>query len=410
MIGRWTRRDDDPKARGARRTRPRRRAPVGDSTPWPELDGAVVTATATLVLLGLLTVYSATATRDLDRLVPAHFVRQLGACLAGTIVAAAAARVRLSGWQRAAFPLWIASVALLAATLVFGVQVNGARRWLAVPGLGFSFQPVEIAKWAAVVAVAAWLAPGSGRVTPAPKRIYLALAMAALPAALLLLQPDFGNAALIVGVVSLLLFVAGVPAVYFAAPAAAGALALGIHLAVHPYAWRRFVGFLDPWATADREGFQLVQSFVGFGRGGLFGVGLGDGRQKLFYLPEAHTDFILSLVGEELGLFGVLVVLGAFAVLLVAGTRIARRAHSQFAALLAFGMTALLVVPAVVNAAVVTGVVPTKGMALPFLSYGRTGVVMSFATLGVLLGVGLRDARPRWQPVRGAERRGSWRR
>ncbi|HKJ24679.1 MAG TPA: FtsW/RodA/SpoVE family cell cycle protein [Myxococcota bacterium] len=408
MNGRRTRRSKDANGRAVRRTR--RRGPVGDSMAWPDVDGAAVTATATLALLGLLMVYSATATRDLERLVPAHFVRQLGACLAGVIVAVGAARVPLAGWQRAAFPLWIAGVTLLAATLLLGVEVNGAQRWLAVPILGLTFQPVEIAKWATVVAVAAWLAPGSGRVTPAPRRIYWGLAMAALPAGLLLLQPDLGNAVLILGVVTLLLFVAGAPARYFAVPAGAGLLAFGVHLAVHPYAWRRIVGFLDPWATADREGFQLVQSFVGFGRGGLFGVGLGDGRQKLFYLPEAHTDFILSLVAEELGLVGVLVVLGAFAALLVSGTRIARRAHSQFAALLAFGMTALLVVPAVVNAAVVTGVVPTKGMALPFLSYGRTGAVMSFAALGVLLGVGLRDARPRWQAVRGAGRRGTWRR
>jgi len=408
MNGRRTRRGKDATARAVRRTR--RRAPVGEPMPWPDVDGAVVTATATLALLGLLMVYSATATRDLERLVPAHFVRQLGACLAGVVVAVGAARVPLAGWQRAAFPLWIAGVVLLAATLLLGVEVNGARRWLTVPIVGLTFQPVEIAKWCTVVAVAAWLAPGSGRVTPARRRIYGSLAMAALPAALLLAQPDFGNAVLILGVVTLLLFVAGAPAVYFAAAAGAGALALGVHLAIHPYAWSRFVGFLHPWATADREGFQLVQSFVGFGRGGLFGVGLGDGRQKLFYLPEAHTDFILSLVAEELGLAGVLVVLGAFAALLVSGTRIARRAHSQFAALLAFGMTALLVVPAVVNAAVVMGLMPTKGMALPFLSYGRTGAVMSFAALGVLLGVGLRDARPRWQPVRGAEPRRTWRR
>jgi cell division protein FtsW len=395
---------------GGAARRSRRRAPVGGAVPRPDLDGAVVTATATLALLGLLMVYSATATRDLERLVPVHFVRQLGACLAGVLVAVGAARVPLAVWQRAAWPLWIVGVALLAATLVFGVEVNGARRWLAAPFLGFNFQPVEIAKWATVVAAAAALAPGSGRVTPAPRRIGGSLALAALPAGLLLLQPDLGNAVLILGVVTLLLFVAGAPARWFVAPAGAGAAFLGLHLLIHPYAWRRIVGFLDPWATADREGFQLVQSFVGFGRGGLFGVGLGDGRQKLFYLPEAHTDFILALVAEELGLVGVLVVLGAFAALLVSGTRIARRAHSQFAALLAFGMTALLVVPAVVNAAVVTGLVPTKGMALPFLSYGRTGAVMSFAALGLLLGIGLRDARPRWQPVRGAERRRSFRR
>ena len=389
----------------------RRRVPVPSNLPaLPDLDGAVVTATSILVLMGLLMVYSATATRDLERLVPVHFLRQLAACLAGLAVAGAAAYVPLAWWQRAALPAWGAGVALLGVTAFFGVEVNGAQRWLTIPAIGFSFQPVEIAKWATVLAVAACLAPGSGRVTPAPRRIYASLALAAVPAVLLLLQPDLGNAVLLLGIVTLLLFLAGAPATYFVAPAGAGAVALGVHLAIHPYAMRRFVGFLDPWATASREGFQLVQSFVGFGRGGLFGVGLGDGRQKLFYLPEAHTDFILALVAEELGLFGVLVVVGAFAALWVAGTRIARRAHSQFAALVAFGMTALLVVPALVNSAVVTGLVPTKGMALPFLSYGRTGLVMSFAALGVLLGVGMRDARPRWQAVRGAERRRTWRR
>jgi cell division protein FtsW len=376
----------------------------------PDLDGAVVTAAALLALLGLLMVYSATATRDLERLVPPYFVRQLGACLVGVAVAAGAARVPLAAWQRLALPLWAGGIALLLATLAAGVSVNGARRWLALPGLGLQFQPVEIAKWATVVAVAALLAPGSGRVTPSPLRISASLLMAALPAALLLAQPDLGNAVLILGLVTLLLFIAGTPLAWFAAPALAGAGFLALHVARHDYAFDRLTGFRNPWASADSEGFQLVQSFVAFRRGGLLGTGLGDGRQKLFYLPEAHTDFILALVAEELGLFGILLVLGAFAALLVAGTRIARRAHSQFAALLAFGMTALLVVPALVNAAVVTGTVPTKGMALPLLSYGRTGVVMSFAALGVLLGIGLRDARPRSQPVGGAEHRRSWQR
>jgi cell division protein FtsW len=375
----------------------------------PELDGAVLTAAALLALVGLLMIYSATATRDLDRLVPPYFVRQLGACLVGVAAAAGAAQVPLGRWQQAAIPLWAAGVALLGATLAVGVEVNGAQRWLGVGG-GFRFQPVEIAKWATVLAVASLLAPGSGRVTPSPLRISASLAMAGLPAALLLAQPDLGNAVLILGLVTLLLFIAGAPLAYFAAPALLGLGALLLHLTLHDYALDRLTGFRNPWATADSEGFQLVQSFVAFRRGGLFGAGLGDGRQKLFYLPEAHTDFILALVAEELGLFGVLLVLGAFAALLVAGTRIARRAHTQFAALLAFGMTALLVVPALVNAAVVTGSVPTKGMALPLLSYGRTGVVMAFVALGVLLGIGLRDARPRSQPVAAAERRRSWQR
>ncbi|NNL67079.1 MAG: FtsW/RodA/SpoVE family cell cycle protein, partial [Myxococcales bacterium] len=350
-------------------------------------------------------VYSATSTRDLDRLIPVHFVRQLAACVAGIGVAGAVALVPLRYWQRSALPLWAGGVALLVTTFFFGLEVNGSQRWLSVPGLGLRFQPVEITKWATVVAVAALLAPVSGRTTPSPARIASSLGLALVPSLLLLLQPDLGSAVLLLGLTTLLLFIAGTPWIYFAAPAALGSLALVGHVTMRAYAWDRLVGFLHAWETADREGFQLVQSFVGFRRGGLFGAGLGDGRQKLFYLPEAHTDFILALVAEELGLLGVLVVLGAFAALLVGGTRIARRAESQFGALLAFGMTSLLVVPAVVNAAVVTGLVPTKGMALPFLSYGRTGIVMCFVALGILLGVGVRDARPRSQPVRGAERR-----
>jgi cell division protein FtsW len=386
--------------------RARRRVPIGSPTRrWPDLDGAVLTATALLAVTGLLMVYSATATRELERLIPIHFVRQLAACLVGVGVAAAAACVPLRHWQSAALPLWTVGVALLVVTLVLGNDVNGARRWLSVPGLGLTFQPVEITRFATILTVASLLAPVSARLTPSPARIGASLGLALVPAVLLLAQPDLGSAALILGLTTLLLFIAGTPWTYFLAPAAIGLGGLLLHVQLRGYAWDRLIGFLRPWETADREGFQLVQSFVGFRRGGLFGVGLGDGRQKLFYLPEAHTDFILALVAEELGLLGVLIVLGGFATLLVAGTRIARRAHSQFAALMAFGMTALLVVPAVVNGAVVTGLVPTKGMALPLLSYGRTGVVMSFVALGVLLGIGLRDSRPRSQPVRGADRR-----
>jgi cell division protein FtsW len=165
---------------------------------------------------------------------------------------------------------------------------------------------------------------------------------------------------------------------------------------------------MDPWERPLGEGFQLVQSFVAFGRGGLFGVGLGNGQQKLAYLPEAHTDFILSLVAEELGLVGVLIVLGGFAGLLVAGTRIATRASDRFALLVAFGMTALLTVPAVVNASVVMGLLPTKGLTLPFLSYGRTSLIVCCFTLGLLLGVA-RDGATHSQRGRGAAGGRRWR-
>ena len=157
---------------------------------------------------------------------------------------------------------------------------------------------------------------------------------------------------------------------------------------------------MAPWQTAQNEGFQLVQSFVAFGRGGTFGIGLGDGRQKLGYLPEAHTDFILSVVAEELGLLGVLVVLGLFAALAVAGLRVALRTQEPFAQLLAFAMTAFLVLPAAVNAAVVMGLLPTTGFTLPFLSFGSNSLVVCALTVGVLLRIAAEHAEPgrRWRP------------
>jgi len=190
-----------------------------------------------------------------------------------------------------------------------------------------------------------------------------------------------------------LLFVAGAPLRVFTPPLLLGGLGVAAYVASRDYAWRRLVGFLDPWARSDAEGFQLVQSFVAFARGGLLGVGIGDGRQKLYYLPEAHTDFILAVVAEETGALGALAVLGAFAALAVAGVGIARRARDRFALLLAFAATALLVLPALANAAVVTGSLPTKGLALPFLSYGRSALLTGFAAVGLLLAVA-RQASP----------------
>jgi cell division protein FtsW len=171
-----------------------------------------------------------------------------------------------------------------------------------------------------------------------------------------------------------------------------GVAFIAVYVALRPYALSRWKGFLAPWQNARAEGFQLVQSFVAFGRGGTFGVGLGDGRQKLSYLPEAHTDFILSVIAEELGLAGVLVVLGAFSALAVAGIRVARRAKSPFAMLVAFAMTALLALPAAVNAGVAMGVLPTTGFTLPFLSFGSNSLVICGLAVGILLRLGAVEA------------------
>jgi cell division protein FtsW len=251
-----------------------------------------------------------------------------------------------------------------------------------------AIQVAEAAKFATALVVATLLgnAPQKQIASwPVLQRVAL---FVAIPAALLLLQPDFGSAVMLCAVVGVVLFAAGIPMRVLALPVLATALGAALYIAVRPYAAARVRGFVDPWQSAHAEGFQLVQSFVAFGRGGAFGVGLGNGLQKLSYLPEAHTDFILSVVAEELGLLGVLLVLGGFAALCFAGLRIAARARQPFALLAASACTALVVVPAICNAAVVMGLVPTKGLTLPFLSHGTNSLLCSAVAIGILLRAG----------------------
>jgi len=242
-------------------------------------------------------------------------------------------------------------------------------------------------KLATVLALAAHLSPKNSRPITAPRDWFPALIIALPPAALLLLQPDFGNAVITLLLGVSLLFVAGAPLRLFVIPGLAGAGLVGGYIAMNPYAMARVTAFRHAWATSQAGGFQLVQSFVAFARGGILGVGLGNGRQKLGYLPEAHTDFIFSTVAEELGLLGVLFVIGGFAWFLLSGSRIARNSQDRFATLLAFGCTLLIALPGAINIAVVTGAIPTKGLTLPLLSYGRTSIIASALAVGLLLNV-----------------------
>ncbi len=346
------------------------------------LDGGVIASVVTLLAVGVVMVYSSTAPLAMGKAVPPHFVRHVVAIVLALGCAVLALRVPLRVWHRTALPLWWGCMALLFLTLLVGVEVNGARCWLRL--FGVNVQPAEFAKWTGVLAAAALLSR-PGRTTPHPRALLGCVGLVALPVGLLVLQPDLGSAAILVALMGLLLFVAGTPLRLLAAPAGLAVFGVAAYVAVRPYALARWRGFLSPWQTSRDEGFQLVQSFVAFGRGGLFGTGLGDGRQKLFYLPEAHTDFILSLIAEELGLAGVLLVLGAFAAFTLAGLRIAARARDPFALLVASGMTALVAVPAAVNAAVVMGLLPTTGFTLPFLSFGSNSLLVCGLAVGVLL-------------------------
>jgi cell division protein FtsW len=371
-----------------------------------DLSAAVLTCVIILAGLGTVMIFSTTAPLSAGEPIPPHFVRHLSAVLVGGVLALLASRLPVRVWHATALPLWILVLGLLVATLLFGDRVNGAQRWLAIPGTGAAFQPAELAKFATVMAVAVVLSRRDGHAPVPVSRFGIAIALAGVPAALCLLQPDLGNAVLLLGLAGLLLFAAGAPLRALAGPAVLACIGVGVYSAANPYALRRWIGFLNPWATSQEQGYQLVQSFVAFGRGGLFGVGLGDGRQKLFYLPEAHTDFILAVISEELGLIGVLVVLGAFAALLIAGVRIALRCRQRFAMLLAFGMTGLLTVPALINAAVVMGLAPTKGLTLPLLSYGRSSLLACCVAVGVLMSVARSQTSARRHAVKGADPRG----
>ena len=349
-------------------------------------DGAIMISALLLVSMGVVMSFSTTATLALEQRIPPLFLRHVGALALGLAAGFVAYRMPTAAWRRLALPLWAITVFMLVMTWWFGVEVKGAQRWLALPGL-MRFQPGELAKFAPILAVAAVISRREGHQELSTRRALIAASLALPPMLLLIVQPDLGNTLLTAVLVASLLIVGGTRLARLIVPAALMGLFVVIYIARNAYALRRITGFLDPWANKLGEGYQLVQSMVAFGRGGLFGVGIGNGQQKLSYLPEAHTDFILALVAEELGLLGVLIVLGGFAGLVVAGTRIARQSVQRFDLLVAFGMTALLTIPALINASVVMGLLPTKGLTLPFLSYGRTSLIMSCIALGVLLGV-----------------------
>ena len=347
--------------------------------------GTIVSAVSVLSLIGAVAVFSATATFSDETLSP-HFLRHAAGLAVGAVLLLGCARLPLLAWRRLAYPLYALSLLALAATLALGFVAGGARRWLMLPG-GIVFQPVELAKLATVLAVCAYLSRNDSRDTLTPQMCLRAFAFAVAPMALCLGQPDLGSAVVIAALVGGIVFVAGAPVGLLAVPSLLGAGGVALYCVLNPYAMRRVLAFLNPWQDPTGIGFQLVQSFVAFGRGGLFGTGPGNGLQKLHYLPEAHTDFILSVIAEETGFIGVAFVLGFFVALVLTGLRIAQRATQRFGLLLGFSATLLLGLPAFLNGAVVMGLLPPKGLTLPFLSYGRSSLLVSCIAVGVILGV-----------------------
>jgi cell division protein FtsW len=344
-------------------------------------------AVAALVGLSVVMVFNVSYFYGQDRFGDSllFFRKHVLSIVLGTVVAIAASRVSSDAYRRAAYPLLVVAILALVLVLVPGIGLTrgGARRWLHLGPL--SVQPSELAKFAIVLYLARSLVKKGDRLATFQYGVVPHYLVVGMIAGLVLLEPDFGTAALGVALLVCLLFVAGVPGRLLALPAVAGIPAVAYMVWKAPYRWARIVAFLNPDSDPLGVNFQLKQSFIAFGSGGLWGVGLGESRQKMFYLPEAHTDFLFSVIGEELGLAGALLVLALFAVVAARGFRIALRHPDRFASLLAFGVTLSLVLQGVINAGVVLGVLPTKGLALPFLSYGGSAMIAALGQVGVLM-------------------------
>ena len=387
-------------------TRPIRPSEVG-------VDRVLVGAVLALAALGVVMVYSSGAVFAAKKYGDATYFlkRELIYAILGLGALSLATRVDYSIYRRLAYPLLFVSLGLLAAVLKVGSRAGGAVRWFRAGPL--SFQPGELAKLALCVYLAYLLARKAEKVRVFSVGFLPPLLVTGLMMVLLLKQPDFGTAAIFGAVALGMLFVAGTRTSYLILAALVAAPVGWKFIVSTPFRMRRMLAFLDPWAFRRDVGYQITESLMSVGSGGVTGLGLGDGRQKLFFLPEAHTDFILSIVGEELGLLGILTVIALFGVLVWRGYRTAFRARDVFGAYLAFGITTMFGLQALVNIGVVLGSLPTKGLPLPFISYGGTSLLMSLFAAGVLANISARNPEPgdwvfpgtRRNALKGANRR-----
>jgi cell division protein FtsW len=357
----------------------------------PAIDGPTIVLTSALLLLGLTMVTSASITvagRDGD---PFYFLeRQLILVLGGIGAAAVAFLIPTEKWERYALPLLLLALGLLFVVLVPGLGhvVNGSRRWLQFAG--FNFQVSEAARVLALIYIARYAVRYQDQLRDGLGGLARPLGLLAAIALLLLLEPDFGAACVLFVTGFGVLFLAGAQWRWVLTMLLTAGGSMTMLVMFSPYRLRRMLTFMDPWADPYHSGFQLTQSLIAIGRGGVFGVGLGASVQKLFYLPEAHTDFLFAVLAEELGLLGVALTLGLFLALAWRAFVIARRAHDaglKFHSYLASGFGLWLGVQAFINVGVNMGVLPTKGLTLPFMSYGRSSLIVTLAWLGILLRV-----------------------
>jgi cell division protein FtsW len=377
----------------ARRAAARDAAPA--STEPRGLDVLLLFVVLSLVALGMVLVYTSSAVyAQASTGSGSHFLRRhlifvavgMGALYVGW-------RLDYSIYRRFAYPMLGACALLLVALVVgLGTRVEGATRWFHIGGI--SVQPSEAVKFALVVYLASSLARKQDTVKTFSVGFLPHLCVAGLVCLLILRQPDLGTAAVIGSVTLLMLFVAGTKLSYIVISLLAVAPIVYQLIVGTPWRMRRLLAFLDPWAHRQDAGYQISESLISIGSGGLYGLGLGDGKQKLFFLPAAHTDFIFAIAGEELGLVGLVGIVVLFLILIVRGMRASLGARDLFGTYLAFGLTSIYGLQALLHIAVVLGLVPTKGITLPLVSYGGSAMASTLFCVGVLLNIAARRPEP----------------
>jgi cell division protein FtsW len=368
------------------------------------LDLPLLCAVFALLGLGMVIIYSGSAVfAQATYGSGSYFLRRnIIYCFTGMIALYLGWRIDYRFYQRWTYPMLGSVIFLLGALLIpgLGTRVDGATRWFHLGGV--SFQPSEPAKFALVVYLAYSLAKKREAVRSFSVGFLPHLCVAGLICLLIVKQPDLGTTAVLGTVTLLLLFVAGTKLSYILISILAAAPVTYQLIVGTPWRMRRLLAFLDPWTFRQDAGYQISESLISIGSGGLYGLGLGEGKQKLFFLPAAHTDFIFAITGEELGLVGLLAVIVLFAVIIARGMRAAFGARDTFGRYLAFGLTSIIGLQAILHMCVVLGLVPTKGITLPLVSYGGSALVTTLFCLGVLLNIAACNPAPARIKLEGA--------
>lgn len=357
-------------------------------------DIILLLVTLILVTVGTAMIYSSSSIIALERFKDGQYFlkKQILFVFLGLISMVLMTKIPYTQLRKWAYPGMLLSLLLLAILLIpnVGIKHGGATRWL---NMGvFSFQVTEMVKISMVVFLSHLLARKAHQLKKFSKGVLVPLVVASVAILLIILEPDFGTAVIIATILLIMLCIAGSRITHILLLMSAF-ISVGVLLILYKgYRVARLTAFLDPWKDASNTGFQIIQSLLSFGSGGTFGVGIGDGMQKLFYLPEPHTDFILSILAEESGFIGVTIVIVMFAIFAFRGFMIALKAPDLFGTLLAVGLTMVIALESFINIAGVMGIIPLKGLVLPFLSYGGTAFIMSMTAVGILLNISTQTA------------------